>query len=445
MKKIHITLALFALAIALCAFDAVAGTGVLTAMLSDPSGLLVAPIAAAALPEAISAELNKISDQIKAQAETAEKELKANAQLSQETRANVDKLLLTQGELQARLSSAEQLVARLEQGGGSDVRPKSLGEQLVEADGFDDFRSSARRGSSYSMPVSAKITSDAASAGDAIDPLRVPGMIRPGERRFFIRDLLSWGRTNSNAVEYVRETGFTNNAEVVSENPTSGKPESDLTFELDSANVATIAHWVHASKQVLADVPMLQSYIDGRLRYGLKLKEDAQLLKGSGVGLNINGIYTQATAYVNPGVIVQAETRIDRLRLAMLQVALAEYAADGIALHPIDWAAIELTKDADNNYLFTNPRQLSGPTLWGQPVAATQAMDVGEFLVGAWQQGAQGWDREDARLIVSLEDRDNVIKNMVTLLVEERVALTVYRPESFVKGDFDGVNPSSGA
>jgi HK97 family phage major capsid protein len=184
---------------------------------------------------------------------------------------------------------------------------------------------------------------------------------------------------------------------------------------------------------------MLQSYIDGRLRYGLKLKEEAQLLKGSGVGLNINGIFTQASAYANPGVTVQAETAIDRLRIALLQATLAEYEADGIVLSPIDWAMIELTKTADNQYLFTTPTGLAVPGLWGRPVVATQAMTAGDFLVGSFQQGAQGWDREDVSVTVSTEDRDNFVKNMVTILCEERVGLTVYRPEAFVKGDFTGL------
>lgn len=391
----------------------------------------------------INASLKEVGDQLKAYAEQADKDIKAHAKLSEETRANVDKLLTTQGELQARLATAEQMVAKLEQGGGDRARPKSMGEQFTESDGFANF--AATGAGKYSVGVKAAITSDTASAGDAIEPMRVPGIVAAPNQRLFIRDLLSWGRTSSNSVEYVRETGFTNSAAPVSENPSAGKPESDITLELDSAPVATIAHWIHASKQVLADVPMLQSYIDGRLRYGLKLKEEAQLLKGSGVGLNIEGIYTQATAYSNPGVIVQAETRIDRLRLALLQAALAEYAADGIVINPIDWAAIELTKDADNNYLMANPRFMGQPSLWGLPVVATKSLDTSEFLVGSFQQGAQGWDREDVRVIVSLEDRDNVIKNMVTILCEERLALTVYRPEAFVKGDFDGLNPSSGA
>lgn len=389
--------------------------------------------------EAINASLKSVGDQLRANAEKADKEIKAHAQLSEETKASVDKLLTTQGELNARLQAAEQHMVKLETGGGREL-PKSMGQAYLEADGFEAFATRASGGAklSHTVPVKAAITSLTGSAGDLIQPTRV-GMIQPVQQRLFLRDLLSWGRTNSNAIEYVRETGFTNNANVVSENPTNPKPESTMSFELDSDPVATIAHWVIASRQVLSDAAMLQSYIDGRLRYGLKLKEEAQLLKGSGVGLNLNGIYTQASAFLNPGVTVQAETAIDRLRIALLQVALAEYEADGIVLSPIDWAAIELTKTTDNKYLFASPTGLAVPGLWGRPVVATQSMDPGDFLVGSFQQGAQGWDREDVSVTVSTEDRDNFVKNMVTILCEERVGLSVYRPEAFVKGDFDGL------
>jgi HK97 family phage major capsid protein len=385
----------------------------------------------------VQADLKKVGDDLKAYAEQAQADIKRHQSMSEETKAKVDELLVKQGELQANLQAVEQVIARLESGGGHSARPKTMGQIVTESDEFQARAATlARSKGSFTVPVQAALTSDAASAGDLIEPTRVPGVVATPERRLFIRDLLNWGRTGSNAVEYVKETGFTNGADVVSENPSDGKPESSLVFDLASAHVATIAHWLQASKQVLSDAAMLQSYIDGRLRYGLKLKEEAQLLKGSGVGLNINGIYTQASSYVNPGVSVDQDTIIDRLRLAMLQVQLAEYTADGIVLSPIDWAAIELTKDTQGRYIFANPVQLAGPVLWGLPVVATQSMDAGDFLTGAFRMGAQGWDREDATVTVSTEDRDNFIKNMVTILCEERVGLTVYRPEAFVKGDF---------
>lgn len=390
----------------------------------------------------ITASLKQVDDQLKAYAERSEKEIKRHAQMSEETKAKVDDLLIAQGELRARLQAAEQALAEVGKGGSLDA-PKSIGQIVAEADQVKNFNSGMQGQVTVKVgSIHAAVTSDGASAGDLIVPQRVPGIVAPPQQRLFIRDLLNWGRTTSNSIEFVRETGFTNSANVVSENPATGKPESDLTFELDSAPVATIAHWIRASKQVLADASMLQSYINGRLMYGLKLREEQQLLKGSGVGLNIEGIYTQASSYVNPGVTVQAETAIDRLRIALLQVTLAEYDADGIVLSPIDWAAIELTKTKDNAYLFATPRGLATPGLWGRPVVPTQSMDAGDFLVGAFAMGAQGWDREDASITISNQDRDNFIKNMVTILCEERLALTVFRPEAFVKGDFDGL-PSS--
>ncbi|AOV02760.1 phage major capsid protein [Delftia tsuruhatensis] len=392
--------------------------------------------------EQINTSLREVGEQIKAHAEKADKEIKAHAKLSEETRTKVDSLLTEQGTLRANLATAEQLLAKLANGGGGGhEQPQTMGMQVTDSEDFKAFAANPR--GSFRMPVQAAITSGSGSAGDLIVPDRVPGIVAPGLRRLTIRDLLTWGRTGSNAVDFARELVFTNNAGPVGENPSGGKPESNITFEAAQVPVVTIAHWVPASKQVLSDAPMLQSYIDGRLRYGLKLKEELQLLKGSGVGLNMDGIYTQATAYANPGVVVQAETRIDRLRLALLQVELADYWADGIVISPLDWAAIELTKTTDNAYLFTNPRTQDLPSLWGRNVVPTQAMDPAEFLVGAFGGGlaAQGWDREDVSVSISFEDRDNFVKNMATVLCEERIALTVFRPASFVKGAFTGVAP----
>lgn len=441
--KMRNVLVLMALATLVLFTADVLAAPMVASLFNDPASLIMlagAP-AAAALPEAIKAELDKINSQVKEHAERIFADAK---KISDSAREKVDELLVSQGELQSRLQAAEQVVAKLEQGGGGAERPKSLGEMVTDSDQITNFNTGMQGQATVKVgSIHAAIDSTTGSAGDLIVPQRVPGIVATPNQRLFLRDLLTWGRTNSNSLEYVKETGFTNSANVVSENPGSEKPESGITFDLDSAPVATIAHWIRASKQVLADVPMLQSYINGRLIYGLKLREEAQLLNGSGVGLNIDGLYTQATAYANPGVTVQAETAIDRLRLAMLQVALAEYDADGIVLSPIDWAEIELTKTTDNAYLFASPRGLATPGLWGRRLVPTQSMGAGDFLVGAFAMGAQGWDREDANITVSNQDRDNFVKNMVTILAEERIGLTVFRPEAFVKGDFTGLPASA--
>jgi HK97 family phage major capsid protein len=79
------------------------------------------------------------------------------------------------------------------------------------------------------------------------------------------------------------------------------------------------------------------------------------------------------------------------------------------------------------------------PTLWGLPVAVSFAMPINNFLTGAFRYAAQLFDREDANVAVSTEDRDNFVKNMVTILAEQRMALVVSRPQALVKGTFTGV------
>ncbi|SFU81729.1 phage major capsid protein, HK97 family [Paenacidovorax caeni] len=383
-------------------------------------------------PEAITRELKRIGDDVKQIGEKALAEAKKAGELSAETKGKVDELLVKQGELQARLQEAEQKLDR--RGGDEDEGAKSIGAQFIDSEGFKSWHAAGGMKTSrdaFAFRVKA-ITSDPASAGDGIAPNRLPGVQTPPMRRMTVRDLITPGRTESPVVQYLQESGFTNNAATVAENVK--KPESNITYDLKNATVVTIAHFIKATKQILDDFAQLQSQIDGRLRYGLELAEEAQLLNGSGVGNNLLGIRTGASAYVAPIAVANA-TRIDILRLALLQAELAEYPSTGIVLHPSDWAAIELLKDTTGAYIFANPQSLAQPGLWGRPVVTTPAQTVDEFLVGAFQLGAQVFDREDANVVVATQNEDDFVKNMITIRGEERLAMALYRPEAFVKGD----------
>lgn len=392
--------------------------------------------------EQINASLKAVSDQLKAHAERAEKEIKASAKLSEETRASVDKMLTVQGELQARLQAAEQLVAKMEQGGGREDAPLSLGRQFVAGENFKAFAGQTSPRGRVDMTVNAAITSittdTAGAAGDLVEKTRLPGVVALPQRRMTVRDLIAPGQMDGSTLEYVKETGFTNNAGMVSE--TVKKPESTLKFDLVTTSARVIAHYMKASRQILSDASQLASIIDNRLRYGLAYKEEQQLLTGDGTGQNLLGIIPQATAFSAPFDPAGTETVIDSLRLALLQSELAEFASTGIVLNPTDWARIELLKDTTGRYIIGNPQGTLAPTLWGRPVVATQAIKVDKFLCGAFQQGAQVFDRWQARVEVATENEDDFVKNMVTILAEERLALAVYRPEAFVYGDFGNVS-----
>lgn len=331
------------------------------------------------------------------------------------------------------LELEQKLLARHTPMGG---KAKSPGAIVVESDQFKAFAQKAKGAAKItSDPIELKtITSLAGSGGLGIWSQRLPGVIEEPFQPLGIRDLLDNGTTDSNLIEWVRENVFTNAAHVVSEGTT--KPQSDITYERLDVPVRTIAHWIRATKQVLADFKQLMTMINGRLSFGLKLVEEREILFGDGTGEHLLGLVPQATPYSHGSYDKANDTMIDTIRHAILQVRLAFYPANGIVLSPTDWHNMELTKDSQNRYMMASPTARTPPMVWGLPVVEIDSMEVGDFLVGSFNLAATLFDREQAQILVSTEDQDNFIKNLVTILCEERLALAVTRPKAFVYGDF---------
>lgn len=391
-------------------------------------------------------EVSRVGDDVKRTAEDALRQSTDAGKVSAEVSQKADQLLTAQSALQNAQNKLEERLGQLSDrnldleqrlssrfgGAGGRDAPKSLGEQVGASEAVKQFAAGGARGT-VKVEVQNAITSASGSAGGLIAPDRETEIVGVPRRQMTIRQLLDVGTTGSNLVQYPKQVARSNQAGVVAEGAL--KPESNYAWALGEAPVRTIAHWIPVSRQAMDDIPQLQGEIDGELRYGLDLAEEAQLLKGSGVGENILGLLPQATAFA-PAFTPEAQTFIDTLRLALLQASLADYPADGMVLHDIDWAKIELTKDANKNYIFANVIQLAGPQLWGRPVIPTQAIDENNFLVGAFRAAAKIYDRMDVEVLISSEDRDNFVKNMLTVRAEKRLALAVKRAAALVKGRF---------
>lgn len=379
-------------------------------------------------------ELKATNAELKGFMEKANAEIDGAKSLSAETKAAIEKVAEKASVLTDKCLELEQkLSARATD---TDQKNESLGEQFVKTDEWKSMQT--KRAGSARMELKAAIINATGQNQPLVQADRVQGIITNPNRVFTIRDLLPVGRTSSNLIEYTKENVFTNNAggqyaSPAFENVT--KPESGITFTLESEPVRTLAHWIPVSKQVLDDSPMLQSFIEGRLTYGLKLVEEGQLLNGTGTGSQLSGILTTGN-HVDYNRAETGDTYIDALRRAITQAALSEYMADTIVINTADWEAIELTKADDGQYIWTNPAIGNAPQIWGKRVVATNSIAAGTFLVGAFAMGAQIWDRQQAAILVSMENSDNFVKNMVTILAEERLALTVYRPSAFVVGSF---------
>ena len=380
-------------------------------------------------------EIHESSKNFATQIKQMEDEVKKFGQVTDNTKNKFDEMEKKYTALQDDLKKMQ----RPNYGGQGGEALKTAGKMFIESDAYKSMVES--RGE-RSNPVMVKslfekkaLTSEAGSAGELIVRDRQQGIIAAPDREFWLRDLLDVQGTQSNTIEYVRETGFTNNAAPVAEG--NLKPQSDITFTTETANVKTIAHWIPLTRQALADAAQIQNYVNGRLRYGLKLEEERQILYGDGTGENLSGLLTDTAIQDVGGVgaLDPADNELDHIRRSLTRVILAGYPATGIVMHPINFEDIELMKADNGQYLWLNIGDQINPRLFRMPVVQTPAIAQNEFLMGAFGLGAQLWDRETAEVRIG-EPNDYFIRNMIALLAEERLALTKYRPEAFVTGSF---------
>jgi HK97 family phage major capsid protein len=393
---------------------------------------------AAELALEVKTEFQKATDAVKAIAEEALGKAAKGETLAEAIKEKADEALTKMNEIKAQVDALEQKAAR--GGGNGEDQQKTAGLEFVESDSFKAFAESGfARKERARIETKATLTNSTAAAagslGAGLQTTRLPGVVELPQRPMTIRSLLAQGNMDGQSIEFLKEHSRTDNAAMVAEG--AAKPQSDFRLELVSTSAKVIAHHMKVSRQTLSDVSMVRSMIDNRLSYGLDLKEEDQLLNGDGTGQNLLGIVPQATAYVSP--LAGADTQsIDKIRLMMLQAALALLPADGIVLNPADWAWIELLKDTTGRYIIGQPQGTIGASLWSLPVVPSMAMTIDKVLVGAFRTGAQIFDRWETTIETGYEN-DDFTKNLVTILGEKRLALATYRPGAFIYGDFGRV------
>lgn len=361
------------------------------------------------------------------------------------------------------------------------LESKTIGELFVESEEFKSLRNGAA-GYTMNSPwqfqgtLSTKDVYTAAPAAGSSMPgsgaygfpsfgrVQRDPIVESAKRRVRVRDLFPARSTTAAVIEYFRVIGYTNgpsvppagyttanNASVVPErlannSDFASKPHTNLQFVGEQAPVRTIAHWEAAHRNVLADEPQLRGIIDNELLYGLRLAEDQQILFGTGGGEDLLGIMSTAAANMGVQSYAQssgpsapiADTKADAVRRAATLAFLAYYEPTGVVVNPADWEDMELSKDSDGRYLMSvSIQQGAEARLWRMPVIDTPAMPQGQALVGAFGTGAQLFDREGSSIRISEHHADLFVKNAIVVLAEQRLALAIKRPESFVKVSFD--------
>lgn len=377
--------------------------------------------------------LSKATDKVKQFAEELPGKMEKRDKITEDLKGQVDEQMTSMNGLKEEISALGQKLSEVNFQSPSSVSQLSLGHQFVANDDFKQLGGSEGFEKSKNLRVdNLSISTLEDSAGALIDEQRLP-MVDSLSQPLNVRGLFARGTTTAKQIEYAREKSFDNQAGTVAE--MALKPQSDLDYELITAKVIKIAHYIKASTESIDDAPGLASQINNRLVYGVGLREEAQLLYGSGTGNDLQGAVPVAQDYVLPADFNPDELNMfDILRLAILQTTLGLYPASGIVLHDTAWARIQLQKDKDGNYLSGSPTSQIGPMLWNLPVATSLTFQQNDFLVGAFNTGAQIFDRKDVAITLSTENENDFVRNMMTILAEKRLTLAHYRTDSFVKG-----------
>lgn len=194
----------------------------------------------------------------------------------------------------------------------------------------------------------------------------------------------------------------------------SAKPEVEMSFEGGELPVQKIAAWVPATVEILEDAPAVGAYVDGRLRYLLKIREEAELLDGDGTGENLLGIRQ------TPGVQTQAfATSVNEtIARSIEKVELVDGRVTGVVIHPSSYRV----------------GYLADPTFWaglGVAVVRSRAVGTAKALVGNFANAAQIHERQ-LSVTLSNSHADYFVKNKVVIRAELREALRTHAPAEFV-------------
>jgi HK97 family phage major capsid protein len=255
------------------------------------------------------------------------------------------------------------------------------------------------------------------------------GIVVPmAERRVRLLDVITVGETDSDTVEYVRETTRTHAAAETAYG--TAAPESSYGWTKDSTTVKRIPHFVPATKGALADAGQLRTLLQASLLKGLRLRIEGQVLNGNGTGENLSGILDGDRSPET--IALGTDTRFDAVHKAVTTIRVAcEDTADpsAIGLHPNDYERIVLEKDSAGNYVNGRGATELG-TIWGLTPVVSTLFTEGTPLVGDYSQAIL-WVRQGLTLEASDSHSDYFTKGLVALMATTRAAFDVLIESAF--------------
>lgn len=264
----------------------------------------------------------------------------------------------------------------------------------------------------------------------------LPGIYATPWSQLWLRNIFPSASTTSSTIKYIQEDAEANEnngaadiwdgsadiAELLA------KPDVAYSFTDASADVYWIAGIVRLKREMLDDIPFLRTYIPQQLVYGKRgifIRENTLIL----ATMNSNSV-----AYDGAKTIL-----IEQVIDAIAQLKDNYHVATHILMNHRDANEILFNKASGSGEydLPSNVVQISNTgqlTIMGLPVIGLPQFQTGTaFVLDARQSMFVSRMSPEVRFFD--QDRDNVIKNLITIRGEERATHLVFDPTSIVKLD----------
>jgi HK97 family phage major capsid protein len=252
-----------------------------------------------------------------------------------------------------------------------------------------------------------------------------------------IRDFVRVVPVSSDNVFVIRDAAGEGGPTAVS--MAAAKPQSDRDYVKLIVPVTKIAHYFKIPEEMLSDIAWLQNEITAIGVEELLSKEDDLFLnQAAGAGL-FGGLTTanNRTAFSAPASLalaIEGANNYDVLVAAWTQLKTLKGNANLILCNPADYAKMILSKATTGEYVFGAPN-VAMPNVFGVPLVPHNAITSDKYLLGDFTKVTAG-QREGISVRFYDQNEDDAIKNMVTIVIEERVTIAADRADRIIYGDF---------
>ena len=365
------------------------------------------------------------------------KQKEANIALKDDVKAQLDKMQLSVDGVKTDMKkNTAQLVA--------PVTTQGMILNSMKEEGYRTMSTATNGKRNHTMNLNAVIlqpTNFTDGTAPVVLPFRESGVDKLEYAPSLFSELIAWGTTSSNIVDWIERKVKVDNAAMRAEGAIMG--EGDLEYEEKNTRVKIISEMMKATNESLKDVDFLAGEINTELLGDLKNLLDIQIATGDGTGQNLLGIIPQATASDMTAftALVPFANNADVLRVALNQIYVAgngSFMPNYITMHPTDVTTLDLLKDPTTGLYIDVPFYDANKMILARVrIVQSTRVAIGTYLVGDFNR-AKGFIRDALSIRIWDQNGTDPEHNRSTVTGNMRLALRIktYDKLAFVTGNF---------